>query len=159
MKKLVLACAVAALIALSPKSDAKTGPRSLNRVVPLAYLQQQGLASWYGQDFQGKETSSGEPFDMNGLTAAHRTLPLGSRINVTNLRNNRSVVLRVNDRGPNHPGRILDVSKAAARRLGFVGEGFTRVRNRAVRYPKGYVVQGTEIAALHPCAAPRSHLQ
>ncbi len=95
-----------------------------------------GLASWYGEQFEGSETASGEPYDMNALTAAHRDLPLGTQIRVTNLRNHRSLVLRVNDRGPFVPGRLLDVSHAAARLLGFSGRGVARVRIQIVRLPR-----------------------
>jgi rare lipoprotein A len=86
-----------------------------------------GMASWYGRQHQGRSTASGEAFDMNQLTAAHRTLPFGSRVRVTNLENGRSVVVRVNDRGPFTGQRILDVSLAAAKALGMVGAGVTRV--------------------------------
>jgi rare lipoprotein A len=87
-----------------------------------------GTASWYGEYFQGKETASGEPFDMQALTAAHPTLPLGSFVRVTNLRNGRAVVVRINDRGPVVEGRIIDVSYNTARVLGFEGRGLQRVR-------------------------------
>lgn len=89
---------------------------------------QVGEASWYGDDFHGKATASGETFDMHKLTAAHRTLPLGTWIEVTNLENGRQAELRVNDRGPFVRGRILDVSRAAARKLGFLVDGTARVR-------------------------------
>jgi rare lipoprotein A len=89
---------------------------------------QVGTASWYGGYFQGRETASGEPYDMHDLTAAHRTLPLGSFVKVTNLRNGRSVVLRINDRGPVVDGRIIDVSYYAASVLGFKAQGLQRVR-------------------------------
>lgn len=92
----------------------------------------EGKASWYGQTHHGRRTSSGETFDMNGLTAAHRSLPLGSTIRVTNLTNGRSVVLRVNDRGPFVGGRIIDVSHRAARELNFVQAGVARVRVETV---------------------------
>ena len=85
-----------------------------------------GRASWYGDQFQGQPTASGEAFDENQLTCAHRSLPLGSLVLVTNLRNHRSVIVRVNDRGPALAGRIVDLSRAAARLLGF--RGLTRVR-------------------------------
>lgn len=86
-----------------------------------------GLASWYGQKHQGRATASGEAFDMNKLTAAHRTMPFGTRLRVTNVETGRSVVVRVNDRGPWANDRVLDVSLAAARTLGMVGDGVTRV--------------------------------
>jgi rare lipoprotein A len=89
---------------------------------------QVGVASWYGEQFQGKETASGEPFDMEDFTAAHLTLPLGTYVKVTNLRNGRSVVVRINDRGPVVDGRIIDVSYNAARSLGFKDKGLQRVR-------------------------------
>jgi len=87
-----------------------------------------GTASWYGDYFQGKTTASGEPYDMNELTAAHPWLPLGTRVRVTNLRNGRAVILRVNDRGPVVDGRIIDVSYGAAQILGMSGTGIQRVR-------------------------------
>ncbi len=89
---------------------------------------QVGTASWYGEDFDGKMTASGEPFNMYDLTAAHPTLPLGTMVRVTNLRNRRAVVVRINDRGPVVPGRIIDVSYTAARVLKFQGQGTQRVR-------------------------------
>lgn len=96
-----------------------------------------GLASWYGKAFDGRRTSSGEIFDSRLLTAAHRTLPLPSWIEVRNLDNGRSVVVRVNDRGPfaDPDERILDVSEAAARELGMVGAGVARVRIRVLAAP------------------------
>jgi rare lipoprotein A len=87
-----------------------------------------GTASWYGEQFQGKETASGEPYDMRDFTAAHPTLPLGTFVKVTNLRNGRAVVVRVNDRGPVVDGRIIDLSYNAARALGFKDRGLQTVR-------------------------------
>jgi rare lipoprotein A len=87
-----------------------------------------GTASWYGEDFDGKPTASGEPFNMYDFTAAHPTLPLGTFVKVTNLRNRRAVVVRINDRGPIVPGRIIDVSYGAARVLKFHTKGIQRVR-------------------------------
>ena len=85
--------------------------------------QQRGRISMYGGDFAGRRTASGEPFDPTALTMAHRTLPFGTRVRVTNLENQRSVEVVVNDRGPFVPGRIADLSEAAARRIGMVAEG------------------------------------
>lgn len=82
-----------------------------------------GKASWYGRRFHGKRTASGERFDMNGLTAAHRTLPFGTRVRVRNTRNGREVVVRINDRGPHVRGRILDLSQAAAAALDLLQAG------------------------------------
>lgn len=87
-----------------------------------------GLASWYGTEFHGRTTSSREIYDMNDLTAAHRTLPFGTYVMVTNLENGRAVVVRINDRGPFVRGRVIDLSYAAARVLGLVGPGTARVR-------------------------------
>ena len=82
-----------------------------------------GVASWYGPHFQGKRTANGESFDMNELTCAHRSLPLGSWVRVTNLKNHRSVFVRVNDRGPVTEGRVVDLSFAAAKAVGLAGIG------------------------------------
>jgi len=87
-----------------------------------------GTASWYGQIFDGKPTASGEPYDMYDMTAAHLTLPMGSYVRVTNLRNGKAVVVRVNDRGPIVPGRIIDLSYGAAQALQFKHRGLQRVR-------------------------------
>lgn len=89
---------------------------------------QTGLASYYGAELHGHRTASGVRFNRHDLTAAHRSLPFGTRLKVTNLANGRSVVLRINDRGPFVHRRILDVSEAAARQLGFIGRGFTKVK-------------------------------
>jgi len=89
---------------------------------------ERGIASWYGPRFNGRMTASGERYDMNALTAAHRSLPFGTRLRVVNLDNDRVVEVRVNDRGPMVPGRILDLSYAAARALGAVGTGVIPVR-------------------------------
>jgi len=91
-----------------------------------------GLASWYGKDFHGKKTANGEYFNMNALTAAHKTLPLPTFVKVTNLSNGRSIVLRVNDRGPFVSDRVIDVSRRGAQLLGFQKQGVTKVRIQAV---------------------------
>ena len=87
-----------------------------------------GTASWYGRKFHGRRTSSGEPYDMFKLTAAHRTLPIPTYVRVTNLENGRQTLVRVNDRGPFHDDRLLDLSYAAAVKLGFSRQGTARVR-------------------------------
>jgi rare lipoprotein A len=87
-----------------------------------------GIASWYGRPFHGRRTANGETYDMNALTAAHKTLPMPVYVRVTNLVNGRSLVLRVNDRGPFVNGRIIDVSRRAAQLLGFIKQGTARVR-------------------------------
>ena len=88
----------------------------------------EGLASWYGEDFHGRQTANGEIYDMNSVSAAHATLPMPSYVRVTNLSNNRSVIVRVNDRGPYHPDRIIDVSVKTAVLLGFYTNGVASVR-------------------------------
>src|SRR5258708_14928415 len=87
-----------------------------------------GTASWYGGDFEGKPRASGEPYNMYDLTAAHPSLPLGTLVKVTNLRNRRAVLVRINDRGPIVPGRIIDGSYSAAKVLKFQAQGTQRVR-------------------------------
>jgi len=87
-----------------------------------------GIASWYGAKFHGRKTANGEGYDMNALTAAHRTLPMPSFVRVTNLENGRSLILRVNDRGPFARGRIIDISRRGAQLLGFQKQGTARVR-------------------------------
>jgi rare lipoprotein A len=103
-------------------------PASTSAIRPNSKPYQVGTASWYGEDFEGKPTASGEPFNMYDLTAAHPSLPLGTLVRVTNLRNRRAVVVRINDRGPIVPGRIIDVSYSAAKVLKFQGQGVQRVR-------------------------------
>lgn len=139
MRRLVMGCAVAGLIALSAKSEARL-PASITLpqlVVPRVKKKcQVGVASWYGKECDGTPTASGELFDMFAFTAAHRTLPLGTTIRVTNLTNSRSILLRVNDRGPGVNGRIVDVSWEAAKKLGFVNSGLTPVQVEVVKYPR-----------------------
>lgn len=89
---------------------------------------QTGSASWYGSQFHGRKTSSGERYNMHAMTAAHKTLPIPSYARVTNLTNGKSVVVRINDRGPFHGSRVVDVSKAAAQKLGFINSGTAKVR-------------------------------
>ncbi len=100
-----------------------------------------GLASWYGSKFHGRLTSSGEPYDMFKLTAAHRVLPIPTYLKVTNLENGRSTVVRVNDRGPFHSERIIDLSYAAAVKLGFENTGTARVRVESMEEAPSYVLQ------------------
>lgn len=111
---------LALLGACSPAGPEAGGPR------PLAV--EDGLASWYGPGFEGRPTASGERFDPDELTAAHRTLPFGTRVRVRNLENGREVIVRINDRGPGPRARIIDVSRAAAERLRMIDAGVVRVR-------------------------------
>jgi rare lipoprotein A len=96
---------------------------------------QVGKASWYGRFFQHKQTASGEPFDMYQFTAAHRTLPLGSWVKVTDLKNDRSVIVRINDRGPLPQNRIIDLSYGAAKMLGMTESGIDPVRVELIDTP------------------------
>jgi len=116
--------------------------------VPKAYAV--GVASWYGKYFDGKTTASGEPYDMYELTAAHRTLPLGSWVKVTNLRNRRWVLVRINDRGPVPLERIIDLSYSAARILQMSGRGIAKVRLDLVQPPQ----QTSDMAMLTPPPYP-----
>jgi len=105
-------------------------------------FRQRGIASWYGSKFHGHRTSSGEPYNMYAMTAAHKTLPLPSYVRVNNLENGKSVVVRVNDRGPFHDDRIIDLSYAAAKKLGITANGTGKVQivhidpDQTVRRPR-----------------------
>ena len=118
--RIPVALAVATLAALS--ACATTRPTSGHAAPEV------GIASYYSETLHGQRTASGERYDMRALTAAHPTLPFGSRVRVTNLANGRSVVVRINDRGPYVEERVIDLSYAAARELQFIGQGTTRVR-------------------------------
>ncbi|MDP2265505.1 MAG: septal ring lytic transglycosylase RlpA family protein, partial [Thiobacillus sp.] len=93
---------------------------------------EEGLASWYGRRFHGKKTASGERYDMYAMTAAHPTLPIPSYVRVTALNNGKSVVVRINDRGPFHSSRVIDLSYTAAHKLGYLGKGHARVRVESI---------------------------
>ena len=103
------------------------------RLRPVVNGVQSGIASWYGQEFHGRPTSNGEIYNMHELTAAHRTLPFGTMVEVTNLLNGRSVTVRINDRGPFVGDRIIDLSHAAARMLDMVGPGTIPIRLEVVK--------------------------
>lgn len=140
MKSLIMGCALAGLMALSAKSEARLSDSvGLSPLAAVAREECQiGIASWYGQEQQGNTTANGETYDLNGFTAAHPTLPFGTTIRITNLKNSKKILLRVNDRGPNAKHRLIDVSWAAAKRLGFVRSGTTPVRVEVVTYPKWF---------------------
>jgi rare lipoprotein A len=121
--KKVLALAISALMVAS-LSACGTGPE----VRQAPRYQAEGLASYYGKKFHGRRTASGERFNMNAMTAAHRSLEFGTRVKVTNLKNKRSVTVRINDRGPFKRGRIIDLSYAAANKIGMLADGVVRVR-------------------------------
>jgi rare lipoprotein A len=116
-----------AIIPRSPETQEASSPATRPTPTPSTTIET-GLASWYGAKHQGKRTASGEIFDQNKFTAAHRTLPWGSILMVTNLDNEKSVEVRINDRGPFTKDRIIDLSRAAARALGMVKSGVSPVR-------------------------------
>jgi rare lipoprotein A len=165
---LAIACLIVGLgAAQGPNiSEAKPAPGSSAQVKPEVRKQvvktkpyQIGTASWYGQSFQGKETASGEKYQMYDMTAAHLTLPMGSYVKVTNLRNGRAVVVRINDRGPIVPGRIIDLSYGAAQALQMRAHGLQRVRLDLVQ-PRSVVAKAGQtrpdvqtIAYNHPPVA------
>ena len=128
---IVAAIAVSGLAgAAAPSASPQTGARPMPGASAVAALHrwfETGKASWYGLKFQGRATATGERYDMNDLTCAHRSAPLGSWLRVTNLRNQRSVLVRVNDRGPMVDDRIVDLSYAAARAVGLTGIGRVRL--------------------------------
>lgn len=150
--RLVLSLAAAAALAAAPRAQAggDAAPPDWAEVVeqvvfladsaalavPPPVFLAEGRASYYGERFRGRRTASGERFDPDRLTAAHRTLPFGTRLRVTNLRNGRSVVVRVTDRGPYHGRRVLDLSKEAARQLGMIRRGVARVRIERLPRPR-----------------------
>jgi len=116
---------------------------------------QRGIASWYGNKFHGRKTSNGERYNMYAMTAAHKTLPIPTYVQVTNLDNGKHVIVRVNDRGPFHANRIIDLSYAAAKKLDIVGHGTGRVEIRALE--PGQPTPVTRQAATHaPAAVPET---
>ena len=122
MKRLLLSSALLSLLA---------GCASTDTIDPHGY-DQTGVASYYGARHHGKRTASGEAFNQHSLTAAHRQLPFGTRVKVTNLNNDKSCVVRINDRGPHIRGRLIDLSHEAAERLGMIRSGTARVRVQAL---------------------------
>ena len=128
---LLLVCALAASPALVAGSYEVRGKR-YDVLASANGYHELGLASWYGKEFHGRRTASGEVFDMHAMTAAHKSLPLSTEVEVTNLTNGKKIVVRVNDRGPFVGNRILDLSYAAARALDLVRPGTGRVRIRAL---------------------------
>ncbi|HEV8147234.1 MAG TPA: septal ring lytic transglycosylase RlpA family protein [Bryobacteraceae bacterium] len=118
------------------KSARASIPGSIPAATVRAGHTETGVASWYGNPYHGRRTASGEIFDMERLTAAHRTLPFQTEIEVTNLDNGKRVNVRITDRGPFTKGRILDLSRAAARAIDMIGPGTARVRLKVTRAPQ-----------------------
>ena len=118
-----------------------------------------GLASWYGRKFHGRSTSSGEAFDMFKLTAAHRSLPIPVFVRVTNLDNAKSTIVRVNDRGPFHAERLIDLSYAAAAKLGFADKGTARVRVEVVQAAEDFFLQAGAFSELAAADSLKANIQ
>jgi len=128
---LIAAFGAVAVGTTAPVVRAESGAESVKvEVQRVAGLNKQmrGIASWYGPGFSGRPTASGETFNPNAMTAAHRSLPFGTKVRVTNAHTGQSVVVRINDRGPFVRGRVIDLSAAAARAIGLVGSGVAPVR-------------------------------
>ncbi len=121
MVKLSSMFMLASIIAFGASVEVEASPKLKSSHQTATGTVQTGKASWYGPGFHGRRTASGEIFNSNSMTAAHKTLPFGTRVKVTSRRTGRSVVVRINDRGPFVRGRIIDLSKASARRLGVAG--------------------------------------
>ena len=122
-------------VAIEPtKAPESSTPRNPSGKILLTL---DGVASYYADEFHGKQTSSGEVYDMNDLTAAHRTFPFGTKVRITNRENSRSVIVRVNDRGPFHEGRIIDLSLGAAKELDLVKTGTAPVRIEVLEWGDG----------------------
>lgn len=127
--KTLFCCLLIALLATCQAAHAGTQPAdSTNRKGASISTVQYGIASYYSNRFQGKKTASGELFDQEKMTCAHNALPMGTWLRVTNLRNNRSVIVRVNDRLNYHNHRLVDLSRSAAAHLGYVRRGLARVK-------------------------------
>jgi len=132
--RLLLALALAASLAAcaaprpAPPPPAPAPAPTVSAPAPAPTFAQQGVASWYGQSHHGRRTASGESYDMNEMTAAHRSLPFGTVVRVTRLDDGRAVKVRINDRGPHVANRIIDLSAQAARDIGIADSGVARVK-------------------------------
>ena len=152
---------------LEPLNRAANNPYTVfgQQYVPYKALtpyRQRGVGSWYGRKFHGQRTSSGGPYDMYAMTAAHPTLPIPSYARVTNLGNGRSVIVRVNDRGPFHSGRLIDLSYAAAYKLGYAGSGSASVEVESITREDMPMIAATRRRAVPPvtaAAAPQANAE
>lgn len=142
--KLALSLAVLVAVTAFPAAGQTTAPAASATVAKTSDVQE-GLAAFYATRLNGRKTASGEVYDHNAMTAAHRTLPFGTRVRVTNTRNSRSVEVHINDRGPTQPNRIVDLSRAAATKLGMLRAGNVPVR--------------LEVLSVAPPAEPRRRAQ
>ena len=131
------ACCLAAVFTLTSCASKKNSRAN----VPRARIgrSERGIASWYGDPYHGRRAANGEIYDMEKMTAAHRTIPFETWVRVQNLANKKSCEVRITDRGPFAEGRIVDLSRAAARSLGMIGPGTTRVKLTVIKPPKGYI--------------------
>ena len=129
----------------NPKSYVVFGKRYYVRNSSVGY-EERGIASWYGKKFHGRKTSNGEIYDMYAMTAAHKSLPLPTYVQITNLENGRQTILRVNDRGPFHGNRIIDLSYSAARKLGIIAKGTGLVNVRALQPGEQPAATQTQLA-------------
>ncbi len=153
--RVALITTVFGITATAVAGDAPDLPANHHKPSPASRLRawfQTGTASWYGGKFQGRKTANGETYNMNALTCAHRDLPLGTWLRVTNLRNRRSVVVRVNDRGPFVDNRIVDLSYAAARIVGIGGVSKVKLEQVAINDP---AVARTLVAQMNPFEFPQ----
>lgn len=139
MKRLVPFLLLSAILACATERRVSTAPPGPGDApsAGAGTFEEEGLASWYGKEYHGQPTSSGERFDMHAMTAAHRTLPFGTRVEVFCPSTDRTVEVRINDRGPFIPGRIIDLSHAAAKELGIAVKGVDRVTIRTVGRVEG----------------------
>ena len=135
------ACVWSVPLATAPPTPLATAPSDDPPLYAVGWTQT-GIASWYGEPFHGRTTAAGGTYDMDEISAAHPTIPFGTRIHVDNLDNGLSIALDVNDRGPFAPGRILDVSRAAARALEMIGPGTARVRITVIEAPNAVSARG-----------------
>ena len=145
-----------ALLALGAIGIAGCGHRAARAKIPIAPARigatETGVASWYGTPYHGRQSASGEIYDMEKLTAAHRMLPFQTWVEVTNLTNGKRVDVRINDRGPFARGRVIDLSQAAARDIEMLGPGTARVRLRVIAQPLGETPEGAKNAPVSPAS-------
>ncbi|WP_420813308.1 septal ring lytic transglycosylase RlpA family protein [Pararobbsia silviterrae] len=132
----------------SPDLSSKLGGKTLTASIPdVSTFSQKGRASWYGGHFNGRKTANGERYDMNAMTAAHRTLPMSAFVRVTNESNGKSIVVKINDRGPFHRGRIIDLSRAAALALGMQHSGTSNVKIQGLSTAEATAAQSESLAS------------
>ncbi len=143
MAALFAGCTPAAMRAESRAPDARTTAPTVAATAATSAGAQTGVASWYGPGFAGRRTANGEVFDPSQLTAAHRELPFNTLVRVVNENNGKSVVVRINDRGPFKGGRVIDLSRAGAEAIDMIGSGVARVRLEVLSLPAGVVRVGT----------------